>query len=76
MVRCAEENLNILTGESALSKYQFNTKVAEHYFCKICGIYTFHRMRKLPDQFGVNSGCLEGVDPLSLTPILTEGSKR
>jgi hypothetical protein len=76
MVRCSESALLILEGEEFLQKYQFNTMTAEHYFCKVCGIYTFHRMRKLPDMFGVNAGCLEGVMPHELNPVLTEGSKR
>ncbi len=76
MVRCDENDLYIHTGEDNLGKYQFNTKVAEHYFCKTCGIYTFHRMRKLPNKFGVNSGCLDDVPPYSLSPVFTEGSKR
>jgi len=68
MVRCDERDLVILSGSDVLSMYQFNTFVAEHYFCKICGIYTFHKMRKLPDKFGVNAGCLEEVDPTKLNP--------
>ena len=27
-------------GEEALTVYQFNTGVAQHYFCSRCGIYT------------------------------------
>ena len=76
MVRCHESDLLILKGKESLQKYQFNTMTAEHYFCKVCGIYTFHRMRKIPDKFGVNAACLEGIDHTELKPILTEGSKR
>lgn len=36
---------------------------AEHYFCSRCGIYTHHRRRSKPNQYGFNLGCLEGVDP-------------
>ena len=75
MVRCEENDLVILSGEDYLSKYRFNTNIAQHYFCKNCGIYTFHKMRKLPDKFGVNAGCLDGIDLASLHPILIEGSK-
>lgn len=76
MVRCKELDLHILTGRESLTKYQFNTKVAQHYFCGKCGIYTFHKMRKLPDMFGVNAGCLEGVDPAQMNPEFINGSKR
>lgn len=76
MVRCDQDALRILSGEDNLACYQFNTRVARHYFCKRCGVYTFHKMRKLPDKFGINAGCLEGVDPLALTPERVEGSRR
>lgn len=55
--------------------YQFGSGEAQHYFCKQCGIHTFYRLRKLPEYFGINSGCLEGVDLEALTPVLTEGAK-
>lgn len=76
MFRCEADDLEILEGKEHLSLYQFNTNIAEHYFCRHCGVYTFHKMRKLPDKYGVNSGCLEGVDIFSLEPVFIEGSKR
>ena len=57
-----------------LSLYQFNTRVAKHYFCKVCGIYTFHRPRVAPELYGVNVGCLEGMDPQSLKVGLIDGA--
>ena len=76
MVRCDENDLEIIEGEESLTLYQFNTKEAKHYFCKYCGIYTFHKMRKYPDKYGINAGCLEGVNVFNLQPILVEGSMR
>jgi hypothetical protein len=55
--------LKIVSGEDKLMLYQFDTEEAEHYFCSICGIYTHHRRRSNPDQYGINLGCLRGVDP-------------
>jgi hypothetical protein len=55
--------LTVVSGEERLMLYQFDNKEAEHYFCSICGIYTHHRRRSNPDQYGINLGCLEGVDP-------------
>ena len=75
MVRCDSEDLVIDAGEEELTEYRFNTNVAVHYFCRLCGIYTFHRMRKFPDKFAVNAGCIEGIDLSSLNPQLIEGSK-
>ena len=57
------ENLRVIQGEDALTLYQWNTKTAKHYFCKICGIYTHHQRRSNPQEFGYNVACLEGVNP-------------
>jgi hypothetical protein len=46
---------------------------AKHYFCKVCGICTFNRPRTAPDLYGINVGCLDGVDPLSLEVGLADG---
>lgn len=62
-------DLKIVSGEENLTIYQFNTKVAEHYFCKKCGIYTHHKRRSNPDEFGINIACLEGVSPFDFTTV-------
>lgn len=61
----------ILQGAENSTLYQFNTKTAEHYFCSTCGIYTHHRRRSNPNQFGVNVACIEGVNPFELGDIPT-----
>lgn len=61
----------IIQGQHLLSLYQFNTKVAEHYFCSVCGIYTHHKRRSNPNQYSVNVACLEGVSPFELGEIPT-----
>jgi hypothetical protein len=66
--------LKIVSGEDALTLYQFNTKVAKHYFCKHCGIYPFHQTRKDPQQWRVNIGCLDGVDPYTLEAGVADGA--
>ena len=42
------------------------------YFCSICGIYTHHRRRSDPREYGVNVANIEGVDPYALgdVPVL------
>jgi len=74
MVRCHYEHLSILQGQDALTVYSFNTMIAKHYFCKVCGVYTFHKMRKLPDLYAVNAGCLEDVNLFALQPEFIQGS--
>jgi hypothetical protein len=75
MLRCDQADLEIQSGQDALTEYRFNTNVAIHCFCKICGTYVFHKMRKLPDKYGINAGCLDGIDLAALQPVFIEGSK-
>lgn len=55
--------LRVFQGGHALRPYQFHTRVAKHYFCSHCGIYTHHQRRSNPCEYGYNVGCLEGIDP-------------
>ena len=48
MYRVPKEQFRLTKGENALSMYQWNTKIAKHYFCKHCGIYTHHQPRTVP----------------------------
>ncbi len=57
-----EEQLRILSGEADLTLYQFNTKVAKHYFCRHCGIHPFCRPRLDASRWAFNVRCVEGVD--------------
>ena len=59
MIKVPEANLRLLSGQDHLKLYQWNMKIAKHYFCKICGIYVFHNKRAAPDHFGVNVNCLQ-----------------
>ncbi len=60
MVKVHESRFTLLDGEDLLTEYQFHTRTARHFFCKVCGIYTFHRKRVTPDNLGINVFCLEG----------------
>ena len=64
------DDLKITKGENFLKLYQYHTKVAEHYFCSNCGIYTHHKMRSNPNMYGINVACLEGVKPFELENVL------
>jgi len=52
----------LLSGEAELSSYRFNTGVAEHRFCRQCGIHPFYTPRSDPGKIDVNVRCLDGVE--------------
>ena len=63
------ERFILLQGAEELTTYKFNTGVAEHTFCRICGIHAFYRPRCLrrfalrpshPNSIDVNIRCLDG----------------
>ncbi|MBT3426071.1 MAG: GFA family protein [Gammaproteobacteria bacterium] len=55
------ENLEVTKGREVLTAYTFNTHTAKHYFCSVCGIYTHHRRRSDPTEFGINLSCVQGI---------------
>ncbi len=63
------DGVEIIRGEDKLTLYQWNTKTAQHYFCSVCGIYTHHRRRSDPNQYGINMGAIEGVNPRDYAPF-------
>ena len=66
----------LISGEENLNIYQWNSKIAKHYFCKKCGVNTHHQRRSKPDEYGVNVGCLEGFNMDWIENIkYTEGVK-
>jgi len=56
----APADFRLLQGEASLQSYRFNTRQAEHRFCRHCGIHPFSRPRSHPDSFDVNARCLDG----------------
>ncbi len=74
MVKVHESQFELLSGAESLSEYQFHTFTAKHYFCKVCGIYPFHRKRVAPDFFGINVFCLEGFESSRIPVLATVGA--
>lgn len=54
-----KDALQLVRGAEAITTYTFNSKVAQHYFCKICGCRPFYVPRSNPDGFSVNVRCLD-----------------
>ena len=59
--------------ENSLGLYQFDTKIAKHYFCKVCGIYPFHQSSIKPDYFRINLGCVDELDVDGIPVDLFDG---
>jgi len=55
------EDFKVTKGQDKLKLYQYHTKVANHYFCTECGIYTHHNPRSAPTMTGFNMGCVDEV---------------
>jgi hypothetical protein len=66
-----ESRFRLLSGAEDLSSYVFNTGVARHLFCRICGVKSFYRPRSNPDGWSVNARCLDAPEALaiSVTPF-------
>ena len=69
----ARERFELLAGRDDLTTYRFNTGVAQHTFCRHCGIYAFYVPRSDPDKVDVNARCLDGVDPRTLAASTFDG---
>jgi hypothetical protein len=61
----------LLSGREFLTSYKFNTGVADHLFCRVCGIKSFYVPRSHPDGISVNARCIdsETVAALRTTPF-------
>jgi hypothetical protein len=53
----------LTSGAEAITTYRFNTGVAQHTFCKHCGVKPFYTPRSNPDGISVNFRCLQQVPP-------------
>lgn len=74
MVSCPLDQFILEKGAELLAHYQWNTAIARHYFCKICGIYTHHIRRSDPSVYGVNIGCFDEIDTRDyLTADINDG---
>lgn len=56
-----------------LGIYEFDNKIAKHYFCKSCGIFTFNQTLRMPGFYRANLGCIEGIDPFLLEERVFDG---
>ena len=69
------EDFKIIRGKNKLNLYQFHSKVAKHYFCSVCGIYTHHNPRINPAMTGFNVGCIDSIDSSKLENVILADGK-
>ena len=62
-------DFRLVRGEQSLATYTFNTGVAKHRFCRVCGVKSFYVPRSNPDGFSVNLRCL---DPGTVERVIFE----
>ena len=49
----------LLRGADDLTEYTFNSGVAKHRFCRVCGVKPFYVPRSNPNGFDINVHCLD-----------------
>lgn len=57
--RVSPEHFRLLSGQESLTLYQAGSKIAKHWFCKVCGIHPFSNPRAAPDMYTINVRCLD-----------------
>lgn len=62
-----------IVGHDALTCYRWGDHLVNHWFCRTCGIYTFHEPIEQPGHYRVNLGCVDEIDSLSLPIELVDG---
>jgi hypothetical protein len=67
------DRFRLLGGRDELTTYTFNTGVAQHYFCKHCGVKSFYIPRSHPDGVSVNARCLDDGSVESTTVLPYNG---
>src|ERR1700679_2167344 len=65
------ERFKLISGRDSLTTYTFNTGVAKHHFCSVCGVKSFYVPRSHPDGISVNARCLDAgtIESMSVSPF-------
>lgn len=54
-----KQRFRLVAGEEQLQLYTFGSGIAQHYFCRTCGIKSFYVPRSNPDGVSVHARCLD-----------------
>lgn len=66
-----KSRFSLTTDRAALTRYQFNTHTAEHFFCRVCGVKSFYIPRSHPEGISVNARCLadDTIEAIAVRPF-------
>jgi len=53
------DRFKLISGRDVLTTYSFNTHIAKHFFCSVCGVKSFYVPRSHPDGISVNARCID-----------------
>jgi hypothetical protein len=68
-----DADFTLVSGRDALTTYTFNTGIAKHMFCRVCGIHSFYKPRSHPEGWDVNVRCLDGDAASRFTVVPFDG---
>lgn len=69
-----KKQFKLLKGADYLTAYKFNTKMAEHLFCRQCGVQSFYSPRSNPDCYGVMPHCIDSPTIKSIEYLDFDGA--
>jgi hypothetical protein len=69
----AKDRFRVLQGGETVSCYRFNTQVAEHVFCPVCGVKPYYVPRSNPDGISVNARCFDDGEAPALVVTAFDG---
>jgi hypothetical protein len=70
------DRFRLIQGSDDLTEYSFNTGVAKHRFCRVCGVKSFYVPRSHPDGIDVNVHCLDDATIETVSVTLFDDSDR
>ncbi len=70
------DRFRLLQGSDDLTEYTFNTGVAKHRFCRVCGVKSFYVPRSHPDGIDINANCLDPGTIEDVSVIVFDDSDR
>lgn len=69
-----QAHFELTSGADALATYTFGTGIAQHRFCRTCGVKSFYVPRSNPDGIDVNVRCLDRGQDFDMTVAAFDGT--